>query len=75
MGLLSDFFGGTKEWHDDGSSTTRFTDVSVTKDSEGNVREVTSRTTSLPLGFGEELTITKDDEGNVINVQKGWGER
>jgi len=73
MGVLSDLFGGAKESHTDGSVTERFSNGSITTNSDKTVREATSQTTVFPLGAGEKLTITKDGEGNVTNVQRGWG--
>jgi len=75
MGILSDLlFGGSKEGHDDGSVTERFSDgTSITRNDDGTTREYTTHTTALPFGLGEPITVTKDGDGRTINVQRGRG--
>ncbi|MCL5745316.1 MAG: hypothetical protein M1541_15550 [Acidobacteria bacterium] len=77
MGILSDlFFGGDKDYHDDGSVTERFSDgTSVTRNTDGSTREYTSHETVFPLGIGDKITVTHDGDGNTINVQEGWGRK
>jgi hypothetical protein len=74
MGVLSDlFWGGDKEVHDDGSVTERLSDgASITRDPDGDVREVATKETSAFFGVGEKTTVTRDGEGNIINTQRGW---
>jgi hypothetical protein len=74
MGLLDAIFGGSKETHDDGSTTERFSGgTSVTREADGSVRERTQHTTVHPCGAGEKITETYDGDGKLINTQTGWG--
>jgi hypothetical protein len=68
-------FWNNSDDHKDGSSTERFSDgTSVTKNSDGSVRESTSHETTLPFGLGgDPVTVTRDGDGSVTNVQDGWG--
>ena len=64
-----------KEYHNDDSVTERFKDgTSVTKDSDGSVREHTKHETTVPFGFGRKVTTTYDGDGKIINSQLGWGD-
>jgi hypothetical protein len=72
MGLWEDVFGGKVESHDDGSTTERSDGYSVTRNSDGSVRE-TSRTEyslSTTLGLGEKIQVSRDADGSVTNVQR-----
>ena len=68
----------TKEHHEDGSTTERFSNgQSVTRDEDGSVRESTHHefTVSNTLGVGDKITVTKDGEGHTTNIQSGWGDK
>ena len=75
MGLISALFGGsgTESHSEDNSTTERFDNgTSVTRDSNGSVREV-SRTryaVSDTLMLGDRYKETTDGKGNVINTQR-----
>jgi hypothetical protein len=76
MGLFSDLFGGDKESHQDASVTERFSDgTSITRESDGSVRESTSHETSFFFGIGDKMTVTHDGDGNTTNAQWGWGDK
>lgn len=72
MGILSDlFFGGDKEVHEDHSVTERLSSgTSITRDSDGSVREIATKERSL-FGFGDEVTVTRNGDGQIINTQRG----
>jgi len=72
IGILSEIiFGGDKEEHKDGSVTERFSDgQSVTRESDGSVRESSRVESRYPLLPGPWVDkVTRDGEGNIINVQ------
>ena len=69
MGFFSDLFA-TPETHADGSSTEHLSTGSVTRDSNGSIREYTMRETMLT---GETAVVTRDGNDRVINAQ--WVEK
>jgi hypothetical protein len=73
MGLSELLFGGSKEGHNDGSTTERFpSGESITRNANGSTRESTSQEVTWG-GLGKAVTVTRDGDGKTINVQNGWG--
>jgi hypothetical protein len=65
-------FGGEKEFHENGSSTERFSDgQSLTRDADGKVTEYSRpEDAGLPLlGLSMPIQVTYDGDGRVINTQ------
>ncbi len=63
---------GKIEHHDDGSTTERVGDQSITRDSNGNIIESSQPETSWPVPNGMEPyneQVTRNGEGKVINRQ------
>ena len=69
MSFFSDFFS-TPEQHEDGSSTDHLDSGSVTRNSDGSIREYTNRETMLT---GETAVVTRNGNDEVINAQ--WVKR
>lgn len=58
-----------REWHKDGSYTDRSAEKSVTRNSDGSVREQTTREVSL-LPFISDKAVTRDGDGKILHSEE-----